>query len=149
MSIPNDVTAEKEFYLDEMQNMHMLFLKHAFSPNVYAFSGLEHPLNVAEMDSEELSKEYLHQAEEYANVGYDGMKMFEGYPSMRKVMKRTLCDKVYDRYYSFLEENNIAVTMHVANPEGNWDIRKDKMNILNGVSFKMFIFYCKLYNAKP
>ena len=123
MSIPNDVTAVKEFYLDEMQNMRMLFLKYAFSPNAYAFSGLEHPLNVAEMDSEYLSKEYLRQVEEYASVGYDGMKMLEGYPSMRKAMKRTLCDKVYDRYYSFLEENSIPVTMHVANPEENWDIK--------------------------
>lgn len=122
MSIPNNVLAEKEFYLDEMQNMRILFLKCAFSPNAYAFSGLEHPLNVAEMESEDLSKEYLRQAEEYALNGYDGMKMLEGYPSLRKEMKRTLCDKVYDRYYSFLEENGIPVTMHVANPEENWDI---------------------------
>lgn len=124
MSIPNDVSPKGEFYLDEMQNMRMLYLKYAFSPNAYAFSGLEHPLNVAEMDSEYLSKEYLRQAEEYASVGYDGMKMLEGYPAMRKVMKRQLCDKVYDRYYSFLEENSIPVTMHVANPEENWDISK-------------------------
>ena len=124
MSIPNDCDPQRQFYLDEMQNMRMLFLKYAFSPNAYAFSGLEHPLNVAEMDEEYLSKEYLRQAEEYASVGYDGMKMLEGYPSMRKAMKRTLCDKVYDRYYSFLEENAIPVTMHVANPEENWDISK-------------------------
>ena len=122
MSIPSDVSPEGQFYLDEMQNMRMLFLKYAFSPNAYAFSGLEHPLNVAEMDSEYLSKEYLRQAEEYASVGYDGMKMLEGYPSMRKAMKRTLCDKVYDRYYSFLEENQIPVTMHVANPETFWNV---------------------------
>lgn len=122
MSLPNNVSPEGQFYLDEMQNMRMLFLKYAFSPNAYAFSGLEHPLNVAEMDSECLSKEYLRQAEEYASVGYDGMKMLEGYPSMRKAMKRTLCDKVYDRYYSFLEENQIPVTMHVANPETFWNV---------------------------
>ena len=124
MSIPNDVSSEKEFYLDEMQNIRMLFLKYAFSPTAYAFSGLEHPLNVAELDTEDLSKEYLRQAEEYALNGYDGMKMLEGYPSLRKAMKRKLCDEVYDRYYSFLEENGIPVTMHVANPEENWDISK-------------------------
>jgi len=124
LSIPNNVSPEKEFCLDEMQNMRILFLKYVFSPNAYAFSGLEHPLNVAEMDGEYLSKEYLRQAEEYASVGYDGMKMLEGYPSLRKEMKRILCDKVYDRYYSFLEENSIPVTMHVANPEENWDISK-------------------------
>lgn len=124
LSIPNDVSSEKEFYLDEMQNIRMLFLKYAFSPTAYAFAGLEHPINVVELDDEYLSKEYLRQAEKYLTNGYDGMKMLEGYPSLRKVMKRTLCDKVYDRYYSFLEENNIPVTMHVANPEENWDISK-------------------------
>lgn len=124
MSIPNDCGSEMQFYFDEMQNIRMLFLKYAFSPTAYAFAGLEHPVNVAELDDEYLSKLYLRQAEEYALNGYDGMKMLEGYPSLRKVMKRTLCDKVYDRYYSFLEENNIPVTMHVANPEENWDISK-------------------------
>ena len=124
MSIPNEVSPQGEFYLDEMQNMRMLFLKNAFSPTAYAFAGLEHPVDVVERDSAELSKEYLRQAKGYASVGYDGMKMLEGYPSMRKAMQRPLCDKVYDSYYSFLEENNIPVTMHVANPEENWDISK-------------------------
>lgn len=121
MGIPNKVTPEKGFYFNDMQNIHMLFLKYVFSPNAYAFSGLEHPLNVAELDDKTVSDMYLKQAQEYASVGYDGMKMLEGYPSNRKVMKRTLCDGVYDNYYSFLEENQIPVTMHVANPEENWD----------------------------
>lgn len=124
MSIPNNVSPEKEFYFDDMQNIRMLFLKYAFSPNAYAFSGLEHPLNVAEIDDKTVSDMYLKQAQEYALAGYDGMKMLEGYPSLRKVMKRKLCDKAYDNYYSFLEENGIPVTMHVANPEENWDITK-------------------------
>ena len=124
MSIPNNVTPEKEFYLDEMQNIRILFLKYIFSPNAYAFSGLEHPLNVSEMETEDLSKEYLRQAEEYYLAGFDGMKMLEGYPSVRKVMKRKLSDKVYDRYYSFLEENGIPITMHIANPEESWNITK-------------------------
>ncbi len=123
MSVPNDVS-DGIFHFDEMQNIRMLFLKHTFSPGAYAFSGLEHPLNVTELDEGYLSLEYLHQAEEYRSAGYDGMKMLEGYPSVRKAMKRPLCHRVYDRYYSFLEENNIPVTMHVANPEENWDITK-------------------------
>ena len=52
------------------------------------------------------------------------MKMLEGYPSMRKAMKRKLSDSVYDPYYSFLEEKGIPVTMHIANPETFWDITK-------------------------
>ena len=124
MGIPCDLSSSGDFYLDEMQNIRMLFLKRAFSPTAYAFAGLEHPLDFAEKTSEDLSKEYLRQVSEYSLVGYDGMKMLEGYPSIRKAMKMALCDKVYDRYYAFLQENAIPITMHVANPEENWDIEK-------------------------
>ena len=108
----------------EVQNLKGLFLKKVFAPNGYAYAHLEHPLNVVECSNKELSQLYLKQAQEYYAAGYDGMKMLEGYPSNRKIMKRTLCDGVYDKYYSFLEENQIPVTMHVANPEENWDITK-------------------------
>ena len=69
--------------------------------------------------------------------------MLEGYPSMRKVMKRPLCDKVYDRYYSFLEENGIPVTMHVANPEENWDIKN-----ADGYAIKMGRVYDNTYPTR-
>lgn len=133
MSLPNKVSPEHIFYFNEMQNPRMLFLKHAFSPTAYAFAGLEHPVDVSERDEEELSESYLKQAEEYSRVGFDGMKMLEGYPSMRKAMKRPLDHAVYDRYYSFLEENRIPVTMHLANPESMWNIEEaDEYSIKMG-----------------
>lgn len=124
MSMPNKVSPQHVFYHNEMQNIRVLFLKHCFSPTAYAFAGLEHPIDVYERDDAYLSDLYLKQAEEYASVGFDGMKMLEGYPSLRKAMKRPLNHSVYDKYYSFLEENNIPVTMHVANPENFWNIEE-------------------------
>ena len=133
MSIPNKVSPEHEFYLNEMQNIRMLFLKHAFSPTAYAFAGLEHPIDASEREDSYLSNLYLKQAEEYSDVGFDGMKMLEGYPSVRKAMKRPLDHSVYDKYYSFLEENNIPVTMHLANPESLWNIAEaDEYSIKMG-----------------
>lgn len=133
LSMPNKVSPEHKFYFNEMQNIRILFLKHAFSPSAYAFAGLEHPIDVTERDDSELSELYLGQAELYASVGYDGMKMLEGYPSMRKAMKRPLDHTVYDKYYSFLEENRIPVTMHLANPESLWNIKEaDEYSIKMG-----------------
>lgn len=123
MSLPHHADHD-EFTFAEAHNVKGLFLKKVFSPNAYAYAHLEHPLDVAERSDEELAALYLKQAKEYYAAGYDGMKMLEGYPSMRKVMKRRLDDLVYDPYYSFLEENKIPVTMHVANPETFWDITK-------------------------
>ena len=124
MSIPNDVDPQGEYHLDVMQNIRMLFIKRAFPGVAYAFAGLEHPLNVAEMDEKTLSDSYLAQAKEYMAAGYDGIKMLEGYPSCRKVMKRELCHPVYDAFFAYLEENQIPITIHIGNPEANWDMKR-------------------------
>lgn len=114
LSIPHESNGEFSF----SQNIKTLFYKLYFTPSVYAFAGLEHPLNV--IDKEDLSNSFLRQAQEYYMVGYDGMKMLEGYPSLRKEMDLSLCDSVYDAYYSFLEEKRISIVMHIANPAENW-----------------------------
>lgn len=57
-------------------------------------------------------------------AGFDGIKMFEGYPSMRKAIGRPLYHSVYDKFYTYLEDNEIPVILHFANPETFWDISK-------------------------
>ena len=132
LSIPNDVRDER-YHLDYTQNVKALFLKHSFGQNGYAFAGLEHPLNSQEVSKEFLSENFYKQAVEYYENGFDGMKMLEGYPSVRKHDKIALDDEVYDKYYEFLELNQIPVIMHLANPQENWDIKKaDKYAIEQG-----------------
>ena len=114
LSLPHDSDGKISF----SQNIKTLFYKLYFTPNAYAFAGLEHPLKV--IDKGDLSNWFLRQAQEYYMVGYDGMKMLEGYPSLRKEMDLSLCDSVYDAYYSFLEEKRIPIVMHIANPTENW-----------------------------
>ena len=133
LSVPNEGNPDGTLLFKEAQNVKVLYLKKIFSPNSYAYAGLEHSLEEVDRDDEEVSKNYLRQAECYMNAGFDGMKMLEGYPAMRKAMKRPLDHNVYDRYYSFLEENGIPVTMHVANPVEYWDISKlDEWTIKKG-----------------
>ena len=125
LSLPHHAEVENgemKMSFDKLQNLKGLYLKKVFSPNAYAFAGLEHP--TAEISEKERENLYLNQAKEYFLAGYDGIKMLEGYPSMRKAMGIKLCDKVYDGFYSFLEEKGIPVTLHIANPEENWDITK-------------------------
>lgn len=116
LSIPHRTNGEISF----SENIKALFYKLYFTPNVYAFAGLEHSLNV--LDGEELSNSFLRQAEECYQAGYDGMKMLEGYPSLRKEMHLAICDPAYDAYYAFLEEKRIPIVMHMANPAENWGI---------------------------
>ncbi len=121
LSLPHD-NHQGTMSFDHLQNIKGLYLKYKFSPNAYAYAGLEH--SQTEMDVNEKSKLYLSQVEEYFSNGYDGLKMLEGYPFLRKFMDIPLNDNVYERFYSFMEENQIPITMHIANPVENWDISK-------------------------
>ena len=107
---------------DEVQNIKGLYLKKSFAPNFYAFAGLVHPKN--HTDEKTIAKDFLRQVEEYFSVGYDGMKMLEGYPSLLKAWGVPLDSAIYDAYYSFMQENGYPIIMHVANPNENWDINR-------------------------
>lgn len=116
---------------DVVQNAKGLFLKKAFSPNAYCFAGLNHKDSY--LSDEERAEDYYLQAKSYNENGYDGIKMLEGYPNLRKEMGIPLCDKVYDKFYQYLQDNGVPITMHLANPDEFWDINKvDKWSLEHG-----------------
>ena len=117
LSIPYKLS-KSQIALDDTQNIKALYLKKAFSPNAYAFAGLEYNSTC----ESELSISFLEQAKEYFSVGYDGIKMLEGYPSLLKERKIPLDSKIYDKFYDFMERNGYPIIMHMANPKENWDI---------------------------
>lgn len=118
LSLPHEVEDGRLIY-DEMQNLKGLYLKQTFSPNAYAFAGLVHE-NVA---PQILADRFLAQAKEYFAVGYDGIKMLEGYPSLLKALETPLDSPIYDKVYAFMEENGYPILMHIANPKENWDMQ--------------------------
>ncbi len=122
LSIPKEYNSDGSVKLDLTQNVKGLYLKRAFSPNGYAMAGLVHPDDHSDTDA--VSKEFLRQIETYRAAGFDGMKMLEGYPTFIKYTGIPLDSPVFDRFYSFAEENAVPITMHIANPDDNWDITK-------------------------
>jgi predicted TIM-barrel fold metal-dependent hydrolase len=117
MSIPQ----HDKKYIDYKQNIKDLFFKNYFSPNGYAFAGLEYK---AELTVEERVNDHVKQAEEYIDAGFDGMKMLDGKPGLRREFKRRLADPVFDKFYSFMEENGLPITLHNADPYEFWDLSK-------------------------
>ena len=118
LSLPHHANGKDKLFLNANQNIKGLFLKHVFSPNGYVFASLIHPQN--EISDEERAEIYYNQAVEYKNAGFDGIKMLEGAPCLNRALGRALNDKVYDKFYSFLEENETPIIMHVADPEESW-----------------------------
>ena len=121
LSLPHNVENGKVYY-DETQNIKGLYLKQNFSPNAYAFAGLVHPTDYADVAT--VSADFLAQAKEYLSVGFDGVKMLEGYPSLIKARKLPIDSPVFDEFYAFMEANSYPILMHLANPAENWDIAK-------------------------
>ena len=114
MSIPH----EKSEGTDYTQNLKSLFFKDVFSSDGYAFAGLVHN---EQLDQKEQALDFIRQAEIYAAVGFDGIKMLEGKPSCRRRFRKLLSDDLYDGFFGFLEENGIPVTLHNADPACYWD----------------------------
>ena len=95
-------------------------LKKVFNGVVYASASLkQNPL----LSDSEAGDDYLRQAQEYYDAGFDGMKFLEGHPSFRKTFG-ALSSKRYDKMFAFLEENGIPITIHNADPRSGWDINK-------------------------
>ncbi len=122
LSCPQESHDGKTLEVQELQNEKCLFFKHAFSPNAYAFAGLEHPADM--VYDEKTADNFLRQAETYYEMGFDGMKMLEGYPSFRKATGIPLDHPVFDKFYRFMEEKGRMITLHVGNPAEFWDINK-------------------------
>ena len=121
LSIPQHFNQDGKKEIDPIHNLRGIFLKKVFSPNAYAFAGLVHPNNY--LNSEGVSNDFLKQVKKYYEMGFDGMKMLEGYPTFIKYAGIGINSPIFDKFYDFCEKNNFPITMHIANPDENWDIK--------------------------
>lgn len=102
-----------------LQNLAGLYLKHALSPNAYAYGGLVH-----RFDQNDTAEGYRQQLIVCEKSGMDGMKMLEGKPYFRKNLARPLSHPVFDLYYGYAEQKGIPIVMHAADPENMWDYQR-------------------------
>ena len=47
--------------------------------------------------------------------------MLEGYPTFIKYTNQGIDSEIYDKFYKFCEKKAFPITMHIANPDENWD----------------------------
>jgi predicted TIM-barrel fold metal-dependent hydrolase len=101
---------------DIAQNLKCMLFKALYPENNYIFGGLIHDEKILEE-----GYDYLHQVKSLISLGFQGMKMIEGKPGVRKELKKSLDDASYDGFYKFLEDGKIPVLVHIADPETFWD----------------------------
>jgi hypothetical protein len=81
----------------------------------YAFAALHYPETGAPS-----SDDMLAQAVLYRELGFDGIKMMDGKPNVRRRIGLPLNDPAYDPMFSFLEAEDIPLLYHVNDPDEFW-----------------------------
>jgi predicted TIM-barrel fold metal-dependent hydrolase len=94
-----------------------ILTKLTYPGRMYAFGGLRHDMPGATKETLDLPG----QVRAMMAAGFDGIKMLEGKPTLRKRLGIPLDDPVYDDYYALLETEQIPVVYHVADPAYFWD----------------------------
>jgi predicted TIM-barrel fold metal-dependent hydrolase len=99
------------------QNALAILFKARHPRTTFAFGGLSY--NFPGRANEQL--DYAEQARRLLAMGFDGIKMIEGKPSMRKMTHLPLSAPAYDRFYALLQRRQVPLLLHVGDPEGFWD----------------------------
>lgn len=94
-----------------LQNLICALCKHTHPGHTYAFGGLDY----------ESEQDFVTQAKNLRDMGFDGMKMLEAKPAVRQQLHKALDDPAYDAYYDYLEETAFPVLFHVADPVTFWN----------------------------
>lgn len=95
---------------DAAQNALGIYLK-ALAPENYAFGGLTYRYDC----------DFGQELKELWEIGFDGMKMVEDKPTLRKELGVPFNDPRYDSFYDGLSRERIPLVAHVADPEECWD----------------------------
>ena len=99
---------------DLLQNFACALCKAQNPDTVFAFGGLDYITG----------RDMRTQVENLMKFGYDGVKMLEGKPTIRRMNGHALSDPIYYDFFDYMEENSIPAVMHIADPPEFWDEEK-------------------------
>lgn len=95
---------------DAAQNALGIYLK-LVAPECYAFGGFTY----------RCAYDFREELDALRNVGFDGVKMIEQKPNVRKHLGVPMNDPRYDGLYAAMERDGVPLLAHVADPAENWD----------------------------
>lgn len=96
-------------------NLLTAWLKLKEPQRCHGFSGFIYPEHGAPT-----AESLLRQAHEFHELGFDGIKMLDGKPGIRRRIGVPLDDPLYDPMFSYLEEQDWPVLYHVNDPIEFW-----------------------------
>lgn len=100
-------------------NLSIACIKRKYPETVYGYASFHRPETGANT-----SEDLLYQAQLYYEMGFDGIKMLDGKPTIRKQQGIPLDDVTYDPLFSYMEETQFPVLYHINDPIEFWDESK-------------------------
>ena len=103
-------------------NIMLAFYKIAHK-DAFAHGGLIYPEYPAP-DKMPEGMDFVTQHKELMEIGFDGIKMLEGKPTLHKRVGHDLSDDLFDPFFAEMEKNGTHLIFHVNDPEEFWDPEK-------------------------
>ncbi len=100
-----------------IENLKVLTAKDMMKPDTFAYFGLWY-------DESASADNFLSQLKDAVAQGFDGVKLLEQKPDIRKRIGYGIDNEIYDEFFDYLEENEMPIVLHAADPEESWDITK-------------------------
>lgn len=101
-------------------NLDALELKTAYPDRFYVSCGFDPELYNQSVDK--IGKSLVNRVKELQRMGCDGIKMLEGKPQLRAALPvPDFDDMCLEPYWSYMEEEQIPLLMHINDPASFWD----------------------------
>ena len=97
-----------------IQNLMILTAKDMMYPSAFAFCGFWY-------DKDTTADDLLIQLKNGLEQGFEGLKMIEGKPDMRKKLGFGFDSPMYDKVLDLAEELDLPILIHIADPVHYWD----------------------------
>ncbi|MBQ7907650.1 MAG: amidohydrolase family protein [Clostridia bacterium] len=98
--------------------------------NTFAHGGLlydKYPLG----ESLPEGMDFATQLDELMEIGFDGIKMLEGKPTLNKKIGKNLLHPEYDKFFSAAEKRGTHILFHVNDPAEFWDRSKVSQDVID------------------
>ncbi len=100
-------------------NLSIAAMKKKYPDKIYGYASFHRPQTGACCP-----EDLLRQAKMYYEMGFDGIKMLDGKPTIRKASGVPLDDKSYDPMFSFMEDTQFPILYHINDPVEFWDEKR-------------------------
>jgi len=103
-------------------NPQAICFKAMYPQDTYIMGGLDYT-DIDKYSRRKAGEVLADQVSKMMKIGFDGVKLIETKPSVSKNIPFDIDDAVYDGFFGLLEERQLPIVWHVADPEEFWDER--------------------------